>query len=632
MKFLIFVLVIVSFEGVIGSKIEINDTLIEWFPPLYALDEWATCQHPMDEYCLVDAVLYSDKPSKLLDTLTAYSSEVAKHYNRTQIHRGVCMSKCPVNGTDKWEVAQSCVNRSIQPYDLEARVTSVNWCSTPGGQRASGAARAMGVIMVTLLVMTVAATVVSLVDYKMGNKVLMAFSLTKNWQSLFSGRPSSEARFRDFNVLDGVKALGIQSVIFTHIMLLQAYAYVDNPDFIERIYDKLTWKVGMNTPLFLQAFFTMTGFMTAYMTLVIAEKRRISFTDCLFSIISRIIRLGPLVIFTLGFTIFWFPLMGSSPHWTWLVGREVHDCSNIWWHFFVFGENFTGTKNYCLSHLWYVAIDLQFHIFGVLFLFLFLRYRRFAIPVLTAIVIGTGLAAGIVHYRSSYTPIITGQHPETLRTVFEHWEQIRIIYTPPWMNPGFFIGLIVGFIHYNNQEKGIKLSEKTWFNILFKTSLHLAMVVAALGVFFLSDNPPPIWVGGVYSALDRPLVSVFLSIFILGLVSKCKSLALSILSWSGFQAMGKLAYCAYIVHFIVLRLIFANNMRLIHVNIFYMIFLQISATVLTYLISIPMYLLIELPFVKIWKSAFEAPKPQSKVNEEPATLKVDHSTNVQNDV
>ncbi|CAK1550256.1 unnamed protein product [Leptosia nina] len=619
MKIFIYAILVVSIKAVLGSKIQMNDTLLEWFPPLYDLDEWSSCQHPMDQYCIVDAVLYSNQPSKLLDTLKEYSAETAKHYNRTQIHRGICIPRCPGNSTDVVEAAQSCIDESIRPYHLEAKVISVNWCRTAGTQRASGGARAMGVIVVTLLVITLVATGVSLVDGKQGNKVLLAFSLKKNWELLTSNRLKQESRLKDFKCLDGVKALGIQSVIFTHVVIVSSHSFTDNPDFIERLYDQLPWKVLMNSPLFLQVFFSMTGFITSYFVLIVAEKRTINLAACVFSTISRYIRLAPVTLFALCFTMFWFPLLGSSPHWTWLVEREANSCSQVWWYFPFFGQNFIDTKNYCLGHLWYVGADMHFHIFGMLLLVVLLRFRWLAIPVLSTIFISIGVASGVVAYIYGHMPIITGQPPEVLRTLFADSSVIPHLYIVPWVNPGFFAGLIIGFIHYRNIQKGIKLSEILWFNILFKISLHLTALVAALGVFFLADNSPPLWVGVVYTMFDRTLVSVFLSISILGLVT----FLLTALSWRGFDVLGRLTYCAFVIHFIILRFIMANNTTLIHINLFSIVYFQIITTVLTYIVSIPVHLIIELPLIQVWKATVEVPRPSSA---EPTTEKGDHTT------
>ncbi|XP_022125237.2 nose resistant to fluoxetine protein 6-like [Pieris rapae] len=615
--------------GSFASKTELNATLLEWFPPFFSLDDWGSCQRPMDKYCIVDAVLHSSKPSPLLDVLEVYSSEIYKHYNRTQIHRGVCVSRCPgKNNTDNLvEAAQSCIDENIKAYDLEAEVVSAKWCNTAGVSRVSQSARVMAVVMVTVLVIIVAATIVSFVDPKMGNKYLMAFSLKKNWEILTHSRsvPKSEPRLNCFAGFDGIKVLGIQSVFFTHIILIHAYAYSDNPEFIERFYDQFPWKVLMNSPLLLQAFFVMTGFMTAYMALIVSEKRKITILGCFYSIANRWFRLAPVVIFVLWFTMAWFPLMGSGPHWSWVVEKEAQECSEIWWYYLFFAQNLIGTERFCLSHLWYVGADMQFHIVGMLLLLVLVRYRKMALPVLLPLFIAPGIASAIVNWINEFPPIIAGQPPEVLRTLFSDWPRMTIIYLAPWMNPGFFAGLATGFIHYSNEEKGIKLNEKKWFCTLSHISLHLCMVVSVIGVIFMADDLPPLWATAVYSALDRNLIALFMSIMILGFASNCPSVLLKICSWRGFRVLGKLSYCAYIIHFIILRLIMGSNTNLVHVSIFSMICFVILTTILTYLACVPVYLIVELPMIQLWKAIFESPRPSPPV--EPITVKMEQANN-----
>ncbi|CAH2089116.1 unnamed protein product [Euphydryas editha] len=106
--------------GSFGDLMKWNDTTYLEIPPLFHLDEWALCQRPKDVYCMVDAALISPKPSPLFDFLKEYSSNTQKHYNRTLVHRGVCISKCGAEGPETWRgAAERCLNNNLAQYGLE---------------------------------------------------------------------------------------------------------------------------------------------------------------------------------------------------------------------------------------------------------------------------------------------------------------------------------------------------------------------------------------------------------------------------------------------------------------------------------------------------------------------------------
>ncbi|CAK1550253.1 unnamed protein product [Leptosia nina] len=555
-----------------------------------------------------------------------YSAQKLKHYNRTQIHRGVCISRCMGNGTDFMEAAQTCINRSIESYDLQAEVISAKWCSTAGHQEISTSSRAFGVFVVALIIITLVATVLGLFSNKMGNRFLMAFSLVKNWEILTYDRskPRAEPRMKDLSPIEGIRVIGTQCVIFAHVILTYVYSYIDNPQFIEQMYDQFGWKMVLNSPPWLQGFFAISGFLNCYTLLILSEKRNISIGYSILSILNRYIRVTPVSVFALWFIVAWYPHMGSGPQWAWVVGRESCECSQAWLGHFLYILNYQTLGKFCMAHTWYLSADMQIHVLGTILMFILLRYRRLMLPVLGALLVASSAGAAFVVYYYELTPIITAQPPEGLRTIFFKSGIIKHLYLPVWMNlSGYICGTAAAYIHYQNQQAGVKLNEKKWFNILNQLSLHIASIVVLCGIPFLSDETPPLWVSALYSALDRSLVSICFSIFLLGLVSKCKSPPLTFLSWRGWNVLGRLSFCVFVIHFIILRFAIAYNTQIPHATLFSMISLLIVGTILTFLVSIPVCLMIEIPAIQFWKALFQGESRPPAVTEEPVNPKFD---------
>lgn len=543
------------------------------------------------------------------------------------------MSRCGKfnQTTESWrDAAQSCVTTAVAQYDLKAQVLSVDWCmKTDVAVASSGPARALAVLCTVLVALACLATGVHVLGDRCAkaecNRFLLAFSLKRNFDILTYNRrkPRTDDRMKDVASIEGIRFLGMQCVIFSHVLLIYAYSYIDNPQYIEKMYDQFAWQAVFNSPLWIQAFFAMSGFLTAYSVLLSTPAKPITLFKCFMSIVNRWIRLTPVAIFALWFTMAWFPLLGSGPQWSWLVEREATECAERWWYHILYVHNYLPTGKFCMGHTWYLAADMQLHVLGVILLLLLMRYRRATILVLMIIVVVSGAASGLVVYFYDLTPIITAQAPEKLRSMFAGSQILSLVYLPFWMNlPGYIGGIATAFIlHHNGTEGNIKLKDSKWFNALFHAALFLGGVVVLAGVVFLSDSGLPRWASATYASLDRVLVAVFFCVFMLGCFSRCWSLVRDALEWRGFHILGRLSYCVFLIHFIVLRLTLAGNTQLGHASILSMISLLITSSVLSYMAAVPICMLVELPLIQLWKAITEG-KPYRPHTPEQSPRKV----------
>ncbi|XP_063830933.1 uncharacterized protein LOC135080181 [Ostrinia nubilalis] len=145
---------------------------------------------------------------------------------------------------------------------------------------------------------------------------------------------------------------------------------------------------------------------------------------------------------------------------------------------------------------------------------------------LAMLVLGSALSAGLVSYFYDVTPIVTGQAPESLRTWFAGSKTLMLLYLPSWMNlVGYAAGMATAFVYHYTQVEGYKLNQNKWFNLSFHAAITLGSCVVFAGVVFLRDAPPPRWAAALYAALDRTLVAMAFNVFLLGCISKCKSVS-----------------------------------------------------------------------------------------------------------
>ncbi|XP_052743743.1 nose resistant to fluoxetine protein 6 [Bicyclus anynana] len=346
------------------------------------------------------------------------------------------------------------------------------------------------------------------------------------------------------------------------------------------MFDHIPTQVVFNSPIWMQVFFSISGFLTAYFTLIYTEKSSLTFGKCLLALIYRFIRLTPVAMAGLWFTIA-FPRLGTGPQWQLLVEQESQHCSERWWYHLLYVQNHPLSGKYCMSHTWYLAVDIQLQILGSLLLLIFVRWRKAVVPVISVLVTFSIVVSGLIVYFYNLWPIITVQSPEVVSNFFKDSNLMTKLYLPVWTNlSGYLFGFAVAFIYYNNQEKGFMLNEVKWFNLLFHTSLMLALMVQLAGVVFLMDTKPPRWAAIVYGSLDRTLIALFSNIFLLGCFSNCKSIFRDALSWRGFHTLGRLSYCVFIVHFIVMRMSVASNTQIGHIS-FYSLVMCFLITILS---------------------------------------------------
>ncbi|CAH2240898.1 jg9635 [Pararge aegeria aegeria] len=548
--------------------------------------------------------------------LQEYSADTQKHYNRTLVHRGVCVSRCGGRAPDSWRrAAQLC-----------AEVLAVEWCNKPV-PKMSTSAFAFNITFLIVLLCTTLATGLHVLGKFCGrfqeNNYILAFSIKKNWEALTHIRAKkAEDRTQHLSSLEGIRFLGTLGVISTHVTIVYVYSFIDNPEFIEGLFDHIPTQMAFNSPIWMQVFFSISGFLTAFFSLVYAETSTLTFGKCVLSLINRFIRLTPVAMAGIWFTVA-YPRLGAGPQWQLLVERESHDCAERWWYHLLYVHNHLTLGKFCMGHTWYLAVDMQLHVLGSILLLIFLRWRGTVAPVIFVLLTGSILSTGLVAHFYNLSPIITAQTPEIVKNMFKGSNLMTKLYLPVWTNlSGYLFGFATAFIFYNNQAKGVKLNEIKWFNILFHTTLTLALCTTLGGVAFLSDAPLPRWAAVLYSSFDRVLVALFFNIFLLGCFSNCKSVLRDALSWRGFNVLGRLSYSVFIVHFIIMRMTVASNTQIGHISFYSMISLLIVSSALSYLVAIPVYLLIEMPFIQLWKAGLGGSKTNTVHNQNSAPTKL----------
>ncbi|XP_061720735.1 uncharacterized protein LOC133527650 [Cydia pomonella] len=196
-----------------------TDGMYGRMPPWTAVDEYEPCMRTRgDAYCFTSAKLKGSPSDPLYKYLVEYSADNLTHYDRTNIHRGICVKqtcsdfqKISPNLTIALE---ACLNaNTIKEYGLIANVFKVFCEEYKEHIQFDASDFAFGAVLMALLVLNLSG---SLYDYCGGRedtivgKIFLFFAVKRNWQLLVAP-PNADPTQSRLESLNGSRQVLIQT-------------------------------------------------------------------------------------------------------------------------------------------------------------------------------------------------------------------------------------------------------------------------------------------------------------------------------------------------------------------------------------------------------------------------------------
>lgn len=123
-----------------------------------------------------------------------------------------------------------------------------------------------------------------------------------------------------------------------------------------------------------QVFFAISGFVNAVVLYRrISEVKMKYSTIWIFSIVGRLIRFVPVMMFLALFHATWLYRIGSGPFWDKIVFAARQGCRSVMWRNFLLINNYPSNNHHCLAHTWFLAADFHLSIIGTGLLLFVLR-------------------------------------------------------------------------------------------------------------------------------------------------------------------------------------------------------------------------------------------------------------------
>ncbi|KAG8225219.1 hypothetical protein J437_LFUL012694 [Ladona fulva] len=246
------------------------------------------------------------------------------------------------------------------------------------------------------------------------------------------------------------------------------------------------------------------------------------------------------------------------------------NCAKYWWRNALYINSLFPRSEMCMLWSWYMANDTQFYALGIILLLIAVRHFRFA------------AVAGLVFLASSWitTAVIAVQY-EYHVSIPDPFALFDQLYDKPWLRLGpYMIGMFTGWLLYETSFQirlpkvhVIDLRElwpprvtvvPNYFQMAVISGWVLAiccMGALVYGVALVGRPVPPF--GGLglsvmgsaaYASFGHTAWAIAVAWVIVACATGNGGWISGLLCWSVLRPLSRLAYCAYLVHPVVMVL------------------------------------------------------------------------------
>ena len=435
---------------------------------------------------------------------------------------------------------------------------------------------------------------------------ITAFSVFKNIPMILSTKQPPTA----ITSLNGIRVISMFWVILCHTQVWPLRPSLINNIFyvFDDVMKRFSFQAVNNGFFSVDSFFFLSGTLVAYLTLREMEKRKGRFPFLTYYL-HRYLRLTMVYAFLL---FFWWALtmhFGYGHSWLSTIGEnsdQYQNCNKYWWTNLLYINNFYPWElgNECMGWTWYLANDMQFYIVAPVVL----------IPLYYFFPVGLAISIGMLGVSFIATGSIAGVHKYSANTFQQtpnataEAHQSDDIYIKPYCRIApYLVGLVLGYILY----------KKIKFNIhwLVDWATYLGVWVLAAGccistVYGLYGS----WHGHTFSLAENVIYFMFSRfVWAVGLalmVFACHNghgwIINDFLSMKFWIPLSRLTYTAYLVHPIVLTVVFASQQDTFAYTDYTLAVYAVAMVVLSFGAAGVVAVFVEFPLSNLEMAVFKA--------------------------
>ena len=414
--------------------------------------------------------------------------------------------------------------------------------------------------------------------------------------SLYKTLPTLIATKQPANVITSLNGLRVMSMFW--VILGHVYAFilngVDNLSEVIVLMKRFSFQAVGNAFFSVDSFFFLSGVLVAYLTL--RQMKKTGRFPVLHYYIHRYLRLTPTYAFVLFFAWFLTNHLAAGPIFP-LSNINGEQCSKYWWTNLLYINNLYpwSIQNECIGWTWYLANDMQFFVIAPLIL----------IPMYYLFPVGLVMSSVVLAGSFLITATLTGvfdfevngyvSNPNITATYFD------VIYIKPWsrISP-YIVGLLLGYVLY----KGVRLP----FNRKISAPVYLAiwmvsgflLVSTVYGLYFRFHGHVPTRAENVvYITFSRFAWGIGLALLVFACHNGYGGLINTFLSMKIWTPLSRMTFNAYLVHPIVIAVVYGQLQKSVHITDITMATYTIAIVVLSYAIAGLVCLFVEFPLGSI---------------------------------
>eukprot|EP00041_Stephanoeca_diplocostata_P035608 m.1261132 g.1261132 ORF g.1261132 m.1261132 type:complete len:676 (+) comp24730_c0_seq9:307-2334(+) len=384
--------------------------------------------------------------------------------------------------------------------------------------------------------------------------------------------------------LDGLRSISMMWIILAHTQLLSLSLGTDNENAEHLMTETLPQQFSLGSSLAIDIFFFLSGLLTTYTLLRRMRKNRKNSFPAHTFIGLRYLRLTPLYAYILLCYASVAVHFGEGPVW-FRLSREASLCTEYWWSNLVYANNFFPHRYHssCMPWSWYLACDMQYFIIGLFILTVYLRTRIVGLFLSVALVV-CGVVSGyllLLHYSD---------------TQDDYFDKPYTRVTP------FGVGILLGIL----------LVDLDWIHVRIRSSVSYVLMLVSLvvmgGVIYVdyvnftpTAKPWSAEADAAYQAFGRLAFAIAVATVTFLCVNENRGIVNWVLSLSLWEPLGKLTYGAYLVHPIIIRCYYFQQVMLFHYMPFNQFVVFVAMVFISYVVAAMLHVLVELPFASITK-------------------------------
>nr|CAB3511244.1 unnamed protein product [Spodoptera littoralis] len=599
---------------------DITDAEYARFPRLYHLDDYSSClAREGGLYCLGSFHLAPLADNTLYSMLEEYSRE-PHHFNRTQLHRGYCVSsRCGALGERNVSLRfERCAAQWARRLGLRASLARLHYCRSHAQHVARARSpdpldipqRLFLYVLAALLALNLLGTTYDVVTDNPKKNWLSSWSMRSNWRRLTATHEDGDPRLSSLTPVQGLRVLLMVLTMATHSACIQVMLYVYNPRWIEQISRHPILMLFLNGTSVVQIFVMLSNFLLGYNLLLYVKDHKPSFSLLPYIIIKRIARISPVYLLVVGYAATWWPRSGAGPLWSpsleprapSAAASSGHTCSSS-------TTSWTLTTSVSCRPGGFPAVDTAARGVGGA-----VRVAGAAAGARRAPAGAAGgrrlRAAGGLAYIFRWESIVYYAYPKNLNTMYKDIPSFSWLYQAPWGSlAACLIGLLLAFVHFEIQESGVKVTSLkiscmcsvcavgAWLRRLYSASPVLIVSWILAGNWLRGYSEP--WFTALYVALERPVLSLLAAGMLLGMINGFEGGLKHVLAWRGWHAMGRMSLSVLMVHWCINVNIAASRLQPTTASLLSVVVDSVATSFCSYMVAVPLTIMVEMPVQRV---------------------------------